>query len=126
MVYTLFTHVFPSYLSKNPVSGEDAAAPLSNTLPKPERYASRPASIAFLNALAIVGIYPAVAIAVFAIIAAAPISISSQACDGRPIPASTIIGRSISSTNILINSFEASPLFEPIGDASGIRQDAPA
>ena len=37
---------------------------------------------------------------VFAIIAAAPISIAAHASDGFPMPASTIIGRSISSIRI--------------------------
>ena len=59
-----------------------------------------PASIADLNADAISGRSPAVARAVFAIIAAAPISIASQACDGLPIPASTMMGSSISSISI--------------------------
>ena len=43
---------------------------------------------------------PAVASAVFAIIAAAPISMASQACEGLPIPASTMMGKSISSMSI--------------------------
>ena len=43
---------------------------------------------------------PAVARAVFAIIAAAPISMASQACEGLPMPASTMMGRSISSMSI--------------------------
>ena len=97
-----------------PVSGEDALAPLSITRPMPDRYAVRPASMAFLKAPAIAGISPAVAIAVFAITAAAPISMASHACEGLPIPASTIIGRSISSIKIWINSRVASPLFDPI------------
>ena len=42
----------------------------------------------------------AVARAVFAMMAAAPISIASQACEGLPMPASTIMGRSISSMRI--------------------------
>ena len=67
---------------------KDAEA-VSRTRPRPARYAVRPASIACLNASAIAGISPAVAIAVLAMIAAAPISIASQACDGRPMPAST-------------------------------------
>ena len=45
---------------------------------------------------AIAGTLPAVAMAVLAMMAAAPISMASQACEGRPIPASTIMGRSIS------------------------------
>lgn len=57
---------------------------------------------------------PAVAIAVFAITAALPFP-CSQACEGHPIPASTMIGKSISSIRILINSFVQSPLFVPIG-----------
>ena len=111
---------------KNPVSGSEACAPLSSTRPSPARYALLPASIADLNAPAIAGISPAVAIAVFAMIAAAPISIASQACEGFPIPASTITGRSDSSIIIWINSFVARPLFEPIGDASGMIAAAPA
>ena len=73
----------------------DALEPFSMTLPSPARYALLPASIAFLNASAIAGISPAVAIAVFTITASAPISIASHACDGFPIPASTMIGRVI-------------------------------
>ena len=72
------------------------------------------------------GTSPAVAIAVFAITAAAPISIASHAWEGLPIPASTITGRSISSIRIWINSFVARPLLEPIGDANGITAAAPA
>ena len=34
--------------------------------------------------------------------AAAPISMASQACEGRPMPASTMMGRSISSIRIWI------------------------
>ena len=82
--------------------------------------------MAFLNASAITATSPAVAIAVFAITASAPISIASHACDGLPMPASTIIGKSISSINICINSFAESPLFDPIGAANGIIQAAPA
>ena len=67
---------------KNPVSGSDALPPLASTLPIPVRYAFLPASIASLKAAAISGTSPAVAIAVFAIIAAAPISIASHAWDG--------------------------------------------
>ena len=92
----------------NPVSGDDASA-LSSTLPVPARNAVLPAIIACLNAFAISTIFPAVAIAVFAMIAEAPISIASHACDGLPIPASTIIGRSISSIRMRINCFVASP-----------------
>ena len=66
-------------------------------------YLTLGASIAFLKAPAITGIFPAVAIAVLAITAAAPISIASQACEGLPMPASTIMGRSISSIRICIN-----------------------
>ena len=92
----------------------------------PERYALLPASMAFLKASAITRTSPAVAMAVFAITAAAPISIASHACDGRPIPASTMIGRSISSMRIWMNSFVQIPLLEPIGEPSGITQAAPA
>ena len=96
------------------------------TLPSPARYALLPASIAFLNASAIAGISPAVAIAVFTITASAPISIASHACDGFPIPASTMIGRSISSIKIWIKSFVQIPLLDPIGDPRGITAAAPA
>ena len=82
--------------------------------------------MAFLNASAIAGMSPAVAMAVFAMMAAAPISIASHACDGRPMPASTMIGRSISSMRILMKSRVARPLFVPIGAASGMMQAAPA
>ena len=57
---------------------------------------------------------------------AAPISIASHAWDGLPIPASTMIGRSISSIRIWINSFVQIPLLEPIGDPRGITHAAPA
>ena len=73
-----------------------ALASLSSVLPRPARYACLPASMASLNAPAIAGTLPAVAMAVLAMMAAAPISMASQACEGRPIPASTIMGRSIS------------------------------
>ena len=46
--------------------------------------------------------------------------------DGLPIPASTITGRSISSIKIWIKSLVTKPLFDPIGDPSGIIQAAPA
>ena len=72
------------------------------------------------------GMSPAVAMAVFAITAAAPISMASHACEGRPMPASTITGRSISSIRILMNSRVASPLFVPIGAPSGMMDAAPA
>ena len=64
--------------------------------------------------------------AVFAIMAAAPISIASQAWEGRPIPASTITGRSISSIRICIKSLVESPLLEPMGEARGMTEAAPA
>ena len=79
-----------------------------------------------MNASAIKVILPALAIPVFAIIAAAPISIASAAWDGVPIPASTITGKSISSIIIFIKSLVDKPLFEPIGLANGIIALAPA
>ena len=82
--------------------------------------------MAFRNAEAIRGRSPAVARAVLAIMAAAPISMASQAWEGRPMPASTMMGRSISSMRIWMNSRVASPLLEPMGDARGITAAAPA
>ena len=61
-----------------------------------------------------------------AMMAAAPISMASHAWEGRPIPASTMMGRSISSMRIWMNSRVASPLLEPMGDARGITAAAPA
>ena len=60
------------------------------------------------------------------IIVDAGIGRPSQACEGRPMPASTIIGKSISSIKIWIKSRVASPRLEPIGAASGITAAAPA
>ena len=51
--------------------------------------------------------------------AAAPISMASQAWEGRPMPASTMMGRSISSMRIWMNSRVASPLLEPMGGRQG-------
>jgi len=50
---------------------------------------------------------------------------ASHAWDGRPIPASTVIGKSISSIRIWIKSLVANPLFEPIGAPNGITHAAP-
>ena len=58
--------------------------------------------------------------------AAAPISIASIACDGFPIPASTIIGISSSWIIISISSLVLRPLLLPIGAPSGIIAAAPA
>ena len=66
------------------------------------------------------------AMAVFAMMAAAPISMASHAWDGFPIPASTMIGRSISSIRTWIIAFVARPLLLPIGAASGMTAAAPA
>ena len=82
--------------------------------------------MAWRKAAAIRGKSPAVAKAVFAIMAAAPISMASQAWEGRPMPASTMTGRSISSMRIWIKSRVASPLLEPMGEAKGMTQAAPA
>ncbi len=108
------------------MSGEDASPLSSRTLPSPARYAIRPASIAILNADAIAGTSEAVAMAVLAMTAAHPISMASQAWDGLPIPASTIIGRSISSTIIFMKSLVRRPLLLPMGAARGIIVAAPA
>ena len=54
------------------------------------------------------------------------ISIASQAWEGRPMPASTMMGRSISSMRIWMKSRVASPLLEPMGEARGITAAAPA
>ena len=59
-------------------------------------------------------------------IAAAPISIASHACEGLPMPASTMICVSSSFIKISIISLKTSPWFEPIGAARGIMQLAPA
>ena len=82
--------------------------------------------MACLNAAAMAVTSPAVAMAVLAMTAAAPISMASHACDGRPMPASTITGKSISSMRIWMNSRVASPLFEPMGEPSGMMHAAPA
>ena len=42
------------------------------------------------------------------------------------MPASTMTGRSISSMRIWMNSLVASPLLEPMGEAKGMTQAAPA
>ena len=86
----------------------------------------RPASTACLKATAIATGSPATAMAVFTRQAEAPISMASQAWEGRPMPASTMMGRSISSMRIWMNSRVASPLLEPMGDARGITAAAPA
>ena len=67
-----------------------------------------------------------VAIAVLTRTALAPISIAIVASEGRPIPASTIIGTSIELIKISINPFASSPRLLPIGEARGITQLAPA
>ena len=108
------------------MSGEEALALPFTTRPRPDRYAVRPASMAFLKASAMAGMSPEVAMAVFAMTAAAPISMASQAWEGRPIPASTIMGRSISSIRILMNSLVHNPLLVPMGAPSGMIQAAPA
>jgi hypothetical protein len=82
--------------------------------------------MAILNAVAMAGTSDAVAIAVLAMTAPHPISMASQAWEGRPIPASTIIGRSISSTIIFMKSLVRRPLLLPIGAARGIMAAAPA
>ena len=64
--------------------------------------------------------------AVLAMMAAAPISMASQACDGLPMPASTMMGRSISSMRIWMKALVARPLLLPMGEASGITAAAPA
>ena len=63
--------------------------------------------------------------AVLAMIAAAPISMASQAWEGRPIPASTMMGRSISSMRIWMNSRVARPLLEPMGKPEASRLPRP-
>ncbi len=68
----------------------------------------------------------AVATAVFAITAAHPISMASQACDGLPMPASTMTGTSNSSTIILMKSLVSRPRLLPIGEPSGMTAAAPA
>ena len=72
------------------------------------------------------GISPAVATAVLAITAAHPISMASHACEGLPIPASTMTGTSSSSTIILMKSLVRSPRLVPIGAPRGITAAAPA
>ena len=66
------------------------------------------------------------AIAVFTSTASHPISIAIAASDGFPIPASTMIGTLLFSNNISTNGFVSIPLFEPIGEPSGITAAAPA
>ena len=78
------------------------------------------------EARAMRGTSPEVASAVLAMMAAAPISIALHAWLGAPMPASTIIGRSISSMSICMKSAVASPLFEPMGAPSGMTAAAPA
>ena len=85
----LVRHGYRPSSSRKPVSGDDAS-PVSSTRPRPARYAARPASTAWPKARAIRRMSPAVATAVLAMTAVAPISMASHACDGRPIPASTI------------------------------------
>lgn len=63
---------------------------------------------------------------VLAMTAAAPISMASHAWEGLPMPASTMMGRSISSMRIWINSRVARPLLLPMGEASGMTAAAPA
>ena len=82
--------------------------------------------MANLKAPAISGKSPLVAMAVLAMMAAAPISMAAQACEGLPMPASTIMGRSISAIKILMNSPVHRPLLLPIGAARGMMQAAPA
>ena len=72
------------------------------------------------------GMLPAVATAVLAMTAAAPISMASHACDGRPMPASTITGSSISSMRMRMKSRVTRPRLEPMGAPSGMTAAAPA
>ena len=55
-----------------------------------------------------------------------PAGDAAQASDGLPMPASTMIGRSISSIRIWMKSLVASPRLLPIGEASGMMAAAPA
>ena len=82
--------------------------------------------MAVLKALAMSATSPAVAMAVLAMTAAQPISMASQAWEGLPIPASTMIGRSISSTIILMKSLVRTPLLLPMGAPRGMMAAAPA
>ena len=69
---------------------------------------------------------PAVAMAVFTRQAAAPISIASQACEGLPMPASTTMGRLISSMRIRPISLVWRPRLVPMGAPRGMTAAAPA
>ena len=68
----------------------------------------------------------AVAMAVLTSTAAAPISMASQASEGRPRPASTMIGSAISSMRIRTNSRVRRPRLEPMGAPRGMTAAAPA
>ena len=58
--------------------------------------------------------------------AAAPASIASAACDGRPMPASTTTGKSVFSIRISMKGRVKSPRLLPIGDPRGMIAAAPA
>ena len=64
--------------------------------------------------------------AVFTKQAAAPISMASHACEGRPMPASTIMGSSISSMRMPTISLVRRPRLVPMGAPSGMMAAAPA
>ena len=66
------------------------------------------------------------AMAVFTRQAAAPISMASQAWEGRPMPASTTTGRSSSSMRMAIISLVRRPRLVPMGAPSGMTAEAPA
>ena len=66
------------------------------------------------------------AIAVFTNTASAPISIAFAACEGAPIPASTITGTLLCSIIISRKSSVFNPLLLPIGEPNGITAAVPA
>ena len=65
------------------------------------------------------------AMAVFTNTASAPNSIAFAACEGAPIPASTITGTLLCSIIMRKNSFVSSPLLLPIGAPNGITACVP-
>ena len=86
----------------------------------PARYAIRPAWTPSLNAVPINAGSSALAIAVFTRTASAPISMTIDASEGTPSPASTTTGTSDCSMMIAISSAVSTPLPDPIGEPSGM------
>ncbi len=111
--------------TRNPVSGEDAAAtrPLAG---RPASRPARPATTARRKARAMRPGSPAVPMAVLTSTASAPSSMASAAWLGAPRPASTTTGTVACSTMISRAPRVRSPWLDPIHEPSGMTVAQPA